>query len=96
MRVGAVAGSAHRDHASSVSSSALGLGSDELLNDLRVSLAAGLAHHLADEEAHRLHVTVCDLGNGVLVGGQNGVDCLLDRTDIRHLHEVLRLGDLAG
>src|SRR3954452_900539 len=67
----------------------------QIVHGLRIGLAAGLLHHLADEPAGelRLRLRRRDL---VRIGRDNVVDDLLDRAEIRDLLQAAHFDQLAG
>src|SRR5215813_10354827 len=68
------------------------LGLDQIVDGLRVRLAAGRLHDLPDEPADclRIGLGVADL---VGIGGDDLIDQLLDRAQVRHLLHSARLND---
>src|SRR5262245_45183514 len=70
------------------------LASEQFVDDLRVRLAGGRFHHLADEPAdqHRLRLRLRDL---LGVSGDDVVDHLLDRRQVGDLPHSSRLDDHA-
>src|SRR4051812_39199540 len=71
------------------------LGFQEIVDGLRVRLAAGRLHHLADEPAERLRLRP-GLRHLVRIGCDDLVDRLLDRREVGDLLHAARLDDGAG
>src|SRR5512139_17974 len=68
----------------------------DLVDLLRVGLAAGGLHALADQRIEGLLLAGAELGDRPRMGGQHLVDQLLDRSGIRDLLQSPRLDDRVG
>src|SRR5947209_17768194 len=71
------------------------LGFEQIVDRLRISLAAGRLHDLADEPADELWLgfRLLDL---VRVGGDDVIDDLFDRAEVSDLPHAARLDQRAG
>src|SRR5690242_6894345 len=70
-------------------------GFQEIVDGLRVRLAAGRLHHLADEPAERLRLRL-GLRHLVRIGRDDLVDYLFDRRQVGDLLHAARFDDSAG